>query len=154
MCPHYPLPDTYDFFKDKFKKLISKKVPHYPTPMTFSKTNSRNSFQILVAAEAAAEVARLSILHYARRSQKLSGIVHVTGPVIKVNGRIIQRCALCGVKICDSKNTAMPTEPDGSIPIFPTWESGVLIEEDGNRWSLIPDSNQLPDNSCMQFIED
>jgi len=81
-------------------------------------------------------------------------ITHIAGVVLNVCGRTIQRCSLCGAKLCDSLNAAMPLEKDGSAPEFPTWQTGRLIQvEAGNptRSSVLPDSDKLPEDSCIDF---
>jgi hypothetical protein len=87
----------------------------------------------------------------------MNTVTHITGVRLTVCGRIIQRCSLCGEKLCDSKRAAMPTEPDGSFPEFPTWEVGRLVRfHAGNprREELLPDTGKLPDDSCLALIED
>jgi hypothetical protein len=81
-------------------------------------------------------------------------ITHIAGVTLTVCGRKIQRCSLCGAKLCDSENTAMPLNPDGSVPEFPTWPTGRFVQvEAGNptRSSLLPDSDRLPNDSCIDF---
>jgi hypothetical protein len=81
-------------------------------------------------------------------------ISHIAGVTLNVCGRTVQRCSLCGAKLCDSLNTAAPLNPDGSEPVFPTWPTGRLVQvEAGNptRSSLLPDTDKLPDDSCLEF---
>jgi len=45
---------------------------------------------------------------------------------------------------------------DGKDPFFPTWETGRLIQvEEGNptRWLMLPDTDKLPDDSCLSLVE-
>ena len=84
-------------------------------------------------------------------------VTHISGVRLDVCGRIIQRCSLCGEKLCDSLNTAAPLNADGSIPEFRTWPQGRLIQvTPGNptRWLLLPDVDKLPDDSCLALVED
>jgi hypothetical protein len=81
---------------------------------------------------------------------------HVAGPTITVAGRKIQRCSVCGEKLCDSLNVAMPVGPGGEEPTFPTWETGRLVRvTDGNPRSevLLADTDRLPDDSCIDLVE-
>lgn len=81
-------------------------------------------------------------------------ITHIAGVRLDVCGRVIQRCSLCGAKLCDSEGCAMPLNPDGTVPVFPTWEVGRLVQVDaGNptRSSLLPDTDRLPEDSCLEF---
>jgi hypothetical protein len=81
-------------------------------------------------------------------------LTHIAGVTLNVCGRTIQRCSLCGAKLCDSLGSASPLNPDGTPPTFPTWETGRLVQvEAGNptRYSLLPDTDKLPDDSCIEF---
>lgn len=81
-------------------------------------------------------------------------ITHISGITLTVCGRVIQRCSLCGAKLCDSEGAAMPLNEDGSAPEFATWPTGRLVQvETGNptRYSLLPDTDKLPDDSCIEF---
>lgn len=81
-------------------------------------------------------------------------LTHIAGVRLNVCGRVIQRCSLCGAKLCDSLNVAMPLNSDGTVPEFSTWEVGRLVQvETGNptRYSLLPDTDKLPDDSCVEF---
>jgi len=80
---------------------------------------------------------------------------HIAGVRLDVCGRVIQRCSLCGFKLCDSLGTMQPII-DGKDPFFPTWETGRLIQvEEGNptRWLMLPDTDKLPDDSCLSLVE-
>lgn len=87
-------------------------------------------------------------------------IVHLAGNAVCLDGRIIQRCLICGEKLADNLNCAMPVEPDGSDPVFPTWGTGAWVEIDGNRSSKVGESEnpemwgeQIPENSCVSLVE-
>jgi len=61
----------------------------------------------------------------------MTSTTHIAGPRIEACGRIIQRCSLCGEKLCDSKNVAMPLEKcqacDGTGGYQPAYVSGGEI---------------------------
>lgn len=83
-------------------------------------------------------------------------IVHVAGPVVGIGTRIIQRCAVCGDKLADNIRVAMPLNPDGSLPSFPTWKEGDLIEFDGHRQNVVGNFGEdgpLPDDFCIILVE-
>lgn len=88
----------------------------------------------------------------------MGSVTHIAGPRIEACGRIVQRCSLCGFKLCDSKNVMMPVRPDGSAPEFATWEPGRLVRvTEGNptAWHLLPDDDgRLPDDTCFDLLED
>lgn len=81
---------------------------------------------------------------------------HVAGPTIQIQNRIIQRCAICGEKLCDNLNTMAPLNPDGSPPGFPTWAEQALIQIDGNRSLVIGEFHQaegFPKDFCLELVE-
>ena len=82
-------------------------------------------------------------------------IVHIVGLTIQHKGRVVQRCALCGAMLCDSEGCSMPLNEDGTVPEFPTWETGRLVEvEAGNptSYTLLPETDRLPENNCFEFV--
>lgn len=88
----------------------------------------------------------------------MESIVHISGIALHIGEpgkeRIVQRCSVCGAKLADNLNVAMPLNSDNSVPEFPTWPVGRLIEvETGNpiRYSLLIDTEQLPKNSCIDL---
>lgn len=90
------------------------------------------------------------------RSIEMESVTHIAGPKITACGRIVQRCSLCGEKLCDSNRTAMASEPGRPAPEFPTWEVGRLVRiTSGNptAYQLLDDSNKLPEDSCIDLIE-
>jgi len=85
---------------------------------------------------------------------------HLAGTPIWINGRVIQRCLICGEKLCDSLNTMSPVEADGSAPVFPTWAVGAWVEFDRNRASLVAETERpffaaedLPEGCCLDLVE-
>lgn len=86
----------------------------------------------------------------------MSSVTHIVGIDVNACGRIIQRCSLCGEKLCDSKGCAMPLEPDGSQPKYATWEVGRLLRVTfGNptNYILLEDTHELPKDSCLDLVE-
>ena len=89
--------------------------------------------------------------------------VHLAGTPIGLDGRVIQRCLICGFKLCDSEGSAAPPEPDGSVPVFPTWEPADWIEViEGNptEFSVFGqsehpqhDASEIPDGCCIDLVE-
>lgn len=88
-------------------------------------------------------------------------VTHVAGPVVRIGcgcagTRIIQRCAVCGEKLCDNVNTSMPLNPDGTQPEFPTWAEGNFVWHEGNGWHLIGpfESEPMPEDFCIDLVEE
>ena len=82
----------------------------------------------------------------------MESITHFTGPRMDVCGRIIQRCTVCGAKLCDSESVAIPNKPDGSLGEFATWEEGRVIRVSlGNPTltELLPLDDRLPPDACV-----
>ncbi len=79
-------------------------------------------------------------------------ITHFTGQRMDVCGRIIQRCTVCGAKLCDSEGAMMVVNPDGSTPEFATWEADRVIRVNlGNPTltELLPIDDRLPEDACV-----
>jgi hypothetical protein len=88
----------------------------------------------------------------------MNTVSHLAGPWVDFGGRIIQRCVVCGEKLCDNKNTAQPLNADGSVPTFPTFERGHFIQvsvgENPRRLVDIGESEKIPPDSCIALVED
>ncbi|HEY1187694.1 MAG TPA: hypothetical protein VGE74_08555 [Gemmata sp.] len=83
-------------------------------------------------------------------------VTHIAGCAMNMGGRWIQRCSVCGEKLLDSNNAAAPLNPDGTVPEFPRWECGRLIQfTAGNprREVMLPDSDRIPADSCLELVE-
>jgi hypothetical protein len=78
-------------------------------------------------------------------------VTHIAGAVICTQGRTIQRCSLCGEKLVDSKGAMVETKYAGEP--FPTWIMGRLVQIDGAVWTLLPETDKLPDDSCLELVE-
>lgn len=81
---------------------------------------------------------------------------HIAGPAITACGRLIQRCSLCGEKLVDSKGVMVQANEDGTFDPIPTWEVGRLVQVEGGnptRYSLLPDTDKLPEDSCLDLVE-
>ena len=86
--------------------------------------------------------------------------VHVAGPPVVINGRVVQRCAWCGEKLLDSKNTVGLIGPNGEPPTFPTYGERRLIEfEPGDGFVRSIDvgdfveTEELPPEFCHDLVE-
>lgn len=89
-------------------------------------------------------------------------VTHIAGPVITACGRLVQRCSLCGEKLVDSKGCAVPLNADGTTPdIFDAighWTVGRLVQvsvgDNPRHYVLLPETDKLPDDSCVELLED
>jgi len=82
---------------------------------------------------------------------------HIAGPAITACRRVVQRCSLCGEKLCDSKGVMMSAGPDGRVPEFATWPVGRLVRVSVGQptsYVLLADTDQLPPDSCIDLLED
>jgi hypothetical protein len=79
-------------------------------------------------------------------------ITHFVGPRMDVCGRIIQRCTVCGARLCDSQDVMMPYQLDGRPGEYATWPEGRVIRVTlGNptRTEVLPDNERLPSDACV-----
>lgn len=79
-------------------------------------------------------------------------VIHMAGPVMLIQGRIIQRCAICGTKLVDNAGMEMPLNPDGTYPAVCVWPIKRLIEQEDNRFSVLPETNETPDDLCLYSL--
>lgn len=70
-------------------------------------------------------------------------VTHIAGIVVKVNDRIIQRCALCGEKLIDTayNNTAI------------VWKEHSFVNLDGNQMTVTEPTLELPEDNCLPLVE-
>lgn len=84
-------------------------------------------------------------------------VTHVAGPVVTIAGRSIQRCPVCGEKLCDSLGQAGPLEPDGSPPKFCHWQQKALVRvTSGNptQYEMVGEfGDPMPDDFCLALVE-
>lgn len=85
-------------------------------------------------------------------------ITHLAGPCVVISGRAIQRCAICGQKLADSKGQDGPVGPNGEPPRFNAWAEKAFVQvESGNltRYSVIgslnDDKKNFPEDFCEQW---
>lgn len=87
----------------------------------------------------------------------MASTTHIAAPKVTIGSRILQRCLVCGFKLCDNINVAMPLEPDGSVPKFPTfpeWELIRCTEGNPTHWEVLPHKNgeHLPKDACINSL--
>lgn len=81
-------------------------------------------------------------------------VTHIAAPFVIIRGRVIQRCAVCGEKLVDTKGTAMPLRPDGTPDKMPTWGPFELVQVEGNRQSVIRCvDDKYPADGCIELVE-
>lgn len=87
-------------------------------------------------------------------------MVHLAGFCIKKDSRIIQRCAICGYKLVDSRNQMIPFGMDNR-PIYFDPGAMIEVEEAGGCTRLLSkgiapsdDINfRWPENMCFPLVE-
>jgi hypothetical protein len=87
---------------------------------------------------------------------------HIAGPMVVYQGRVIQRCMMCGLKLIDSKNMMGPVSDaaDGSLTTVATWEAGdiIRVSADSNPTSyfLVGHANQQEPfkDCCIALVEE
>ena len=57
-------------------------------------------------------------------------ITHFVGPRMDICGRIVQRCTVCGAKLCDSEGVMIPVI-GGELPVYATWPEGRIVRVTG-----------------------
>lgn len=79
-----------------------------------------------------------------------SRITHVAGEIVYVNGRMIQRCPICGIALL---NRVVPATTEG-IPYTATWMPGHYVKDDeeGTKWYMSADSEDLPTDLCLNYL--
>ena len=88
---------------------------------------------------------------------------HLAGNTVRLGDRAIQRCLICGYKLCDNLGTMVPVRPDGSAPPFVTFGIGVWVEVTegspialrvvGETDSPSFDDHQIPNGCCIDLVE-
>ena len=76
-----------------------------------------------------------------------TSVTHLAGPAVRLGPRIIQRCLVCGAKLCDSH------DKHASLKI---WSEGGLILFDGAVQEYIGEfleMKAMPDDFCDVLVE-
>ena len=86
--------------------------------------------------------------------------VHLAGNRVVIGNSVVQRCLICGdclTKIEDVSQTAVPA---GCSPEVGAWPVGSWVEHDGNRMSVVGETQspefgreEMPTNCCVDLIE-
>jgi hypothetical protein len=70
-------------------------------------------------------------------------------------GRIVQRCTVCGAKLCDNEGVMMPVI-DGKPPVYATWPEGRVVRVilgNPTYTEVLPDDEKLPADACIVGME-
>lgn len=91
----------------------------------------------------------------------MNSVTHLAGAVVRIgkkpHGRVIQRCAVCGDKLCDNVNFAAPLGPDGAPAEFATWPEGHMVKVSGGRsvgQGSFAGAARLPKDFCLMLVEE
>lgn len=87
-----------------------------------------------------------------RDEQRARTLVHIAGAQVQVGSRLRQRCSWCGATLCDYDLERVAV-PEGQDPRPGMWETGALVEVDGNAsWVLEhKDGDEIPDSACARL---
>lgn len=85
-------------------------------------------------------------------------VTHFIGPPVAMDGRLIQRCAICGEKLLD---IFMPKSGDGAngkvayVSVWPVGEYLHYSGVDGEDPSLMAkiSGHELPADCCISLVE-
>ena len=85
-------------------------------------------------------------------------VTHVAGPVVTIQGRSIQRCVVCGEKLCDSNGQMGVCGPGGEPPMFVHWAERALVRVapgSPTELSLVGDfvDTEPPEDFCLALVE-
>lgn len=84
-------------------------------------------------------------------------VTHIAGNVITIGLRKIQRCPVRGEKLVDNIDelNGRIASPDGDVTTS-FWPVAELVQIEGNRSSVLQhvDGNNLPDDSCINLVEE
>lgn len=81
--------------------------------------------------------------------------VHIAGPSINIDETtIIQRCAICGFKLYDSRD-GEPKLMEGASFNKVGWPMGVYVREVGGRYECQPTERftNKPNGLCVDLVE-
>ncbi len=82
-------------------------------------------------------------------------ITHIAGAQVQAGARLRQRCSWCGAVLCDYGLTRIAV-PEGQDPTPGMWETGRLVEVDGNASWIVEheEGAELPANACARFDDE
>lgn len=78
---------------------------------------------------------------------------HIAGFVVSINQRVIQRCAVCGLVLIDTKGQVRQEGQEVAV-----WAVNSLVREiphpSGRHWGLLPPTNPptLPADCCIDLV--
>lgn len=81
-------------------------------------------------------------------------VTHLTGPVVRVGDRVIQRCVICGDKIFDATVCDHAGDTDRVMRRM-AWKEGRLLEINRKRRRCyMPKSDTpFPSDFCLALVE-
>lgn len=86
-------------------------------------------------------------------------VIHVAGSSIALDGRLIQRCAICGEKLIDFRDADLGQQSErGKMELAKIWVPGIFVEVglDGRQVSYVcpPGESRPPtDLFCLSLVE-
>jgi hypothetical protein len=82
---------------------------------------------------------------------------HAAGPVVRINGRTLQRCIICGYLLVDSSVYAPILDDQGRPQPHPTWPVSSLVRFAGKSQVTVgtfeSKEQTLPPDICIDLVE-
>lgn len=85
--------------------------------------------------------------------KEIGPVTHIAGPIINMQDRIIQRCAVCGELLVDTKDQITLADALEAIKVG-IWAPLSMVRIDNGRSvrvDLPPD--ELPDDACIRTLD-
>jgi hypothetical protein len=80
-------------------------------------------------------------------------VTHIAAPAVTLGFRVVQRCALCGAKLLDTRDTERVTPPAGDNPECLIWEAGRFVRVTEGRSVMLARADELPADNCLCLVE-
>jgi hypothetical protein len=84
----------------------------------------------------------------------MTSVTHVAGSHITIKKRTIQRCAVCGYKLCDNLRVAVAASEGDVAPSIAVWDVGTMIRFTDSGQTELLDGSDLPSDSCLTLVEE
>jgi hypothetical protein len=80
-------------------------------------------------------------------------VVHICGTSINLNGRVIQRCCVCGLKLLDTNVQKGYLVESGHYYDVRPWLPGIYLIEDGAGKFSVAEKQPEESDLCLELVE-